>query len=341
MDRLTRDEQRQVEEHAAKMSAEQRAQTAAQIEESVRMGMAVQTPQEWDAMMTAQGRQDLVGQFNSRQAIAAKYMTMADVIKMANPEQPDPTKGAPQGYAWADPANHAAGVKPLAGYEATPDEYMKYVMEEASAGRKPLSRLEYSQAKAGKGFSVTTADGTTVQYGGAAGSNVEAKAAGNRQISTDIIIGAADKARQLIGMMSTGLIGKAAAYNPQSDAAELNRQVDVLKANAKVENLQAMRDASKTGGALGAVSDSENAMLAAKAGALDPASGAERFQAQLDDYEHTLLRIVHGPSEGDRIFSASRGGAYGQGSQQQSAPQSPALSPEIEDLLKKYPAAGN
>ena len=165
MDMLSRDEQRQIEAQAAQMSAEQRAQTAAQIEESVRMGMAVQTPQEWDAMMTAQGRQDLVGQFNSRQAIAAKYMTMADVIKMANPEQPDPTKGAPQGYAWADPANHAAGVKPLAGYEATPDEYMKYVREEASAGRKPLSRLEYSQAKAGKGFSVTTTDGTTVQYG--------------------------------------------------------------------------------------------------------------------------------------------------------------------------------
>ena len=114
MDRLTREEQRQVEEHALKLSADERAQTAAKIEDSVRMGMAVQSPQEWDALMTSQGRQDLVGQFDARQAIAAKYMTMAEVI--AQTKGADPAKGAPQGYTWTQPGNPTAGVTPLPGY---------------------------------------------------------------------------------------------------------------------------------------------------------------------------------------------------------------------------------
>lgn len=47
------------------------------------------------------------------------------------------------------------------------DEYGRYVQETLAQGGKPLSRIEYAQAKKGNGFSVTTADGTTVQMGGA------------------------------------------------------------------------------------------------------------------------------------------------------------------------------
>ena len=49
----------------------------------------------------------------------------------------------------------------------SPDEYQRYVKEEDAAGREPLSRLDYAREKKGNGFSVTTADGTTVQMGGA------------------------------------------------------------------------------------------------------------------------------------------------------------------------------
>lgn len=45
-------------------------------------------------------------------------------------------------------------------------EYNFYVEQEKAAGRQPMSVLEYEQAKKGQGFSVTTADGTTVQMGG-------------------------------------------------------------------------------------------------------------------------------------------------------------------------------
>ena len=77
-----------------------------------------------------------------------------------------------------------------------------------------------------------------------------------------------------------------------------------MTANAKIENLNAMRAASPTGGALGSVTEKESAMLADKSGALDPAS--PNFLRDLADYERTLLRIVHGNDEGDRIFEATR-----------------------------------
>lgn len=45
-------------------------------------------------------------------------------------------------------------------------EYNFYADQERAAGREPLTVLEFEQAKKGQGFSVTTADGTTVQMGG-------------------------------------------------------------------------------------------------------------------------------------------------------------------------------
>ncbi|MCX2699283.1 hypothetical protein [Ochrobactrum chromiisoli] len=136
----------------------------------------------------------------------------------------------------------------------------------------------------------------------------------NLATSTDIIINAAKSARELAksgGRMTTGVGGQVLSNIGESNAAELRRQVATLTANAKIENLQAMRAASTTGGALGAVSDSENAMLAAKTGALDPSASPEVFQRQLDDYERTLLRIVHGKEAGDSIFEETRGESGG------------------------------
>ena len=65
-----------------------------------------------------------------------------------------------------------------------------------------------------------------------------------------------------------------------------------------------MRAASPTGAALGGVSDKDLILLASKSGALDPAS--PNFERDLDDYERTVLRLVHGVEAGDRIFEATR-----------------------------------
>ena len=133
----------------------------------------------------------------------------------------------------------------------------------------------------------------------------DAATAANKQTATDVITGAASAARlaadeRVVG----GWLGAVAAINPGSQNAEVYRQVEVLKANASAENIAAMRAASPTGAALGGVSDKDLALLASKSGALDPAS--PNFKRDLDDYERTVLRLVHGVDAGDRIFEATR-----------------------------------
>lgn len=137
---------------------------------------------------------------------------------------------------------------------------------------------------------------------------------GNKQATlTDTIVGAASKARKLIGATTTGIPGQVLKGIGPSDAAELYRQTDVLKSNATIENLNAMRRESPTGGALGNVTEKEGAMLAAAAGAIDPAAGAERYKKALDDYELTLLRIVHGYDQGTAVFEQTRQQESGDG----------------------------
>lgn len=123
--------------------------------------------------------------------------------------------------------------------------------------------------------------------------------------ATDVITGAAAKARkaaaaQALGPTGTSIVGQL----PWTDSAEVLRQTSVLKSNATIEALNQMRQQSPTGGALGNVTEKEGAMLAAKAGALDPNSPT--FLRDLDDYERTLLRTIHGKEVGDRIFEQTR-----------------------------------
>jgi hypothetical protein len=97
-----------------------------------------------------------------------------------------------------------------------------------------------------------------------------------KMVATDTILTAADTARKLVDSgVNTGVFGAVMGANSQSQAAELRRQVDVLKSNASIENLTAMRQASPTGGALGSVTERENAMLASAAGALNPDADAK------------------------------------------------------------------
>lgn len=126
-------------------------------------------------------------------------------------------------------------------------------------------------------------------------------------VVSDTIVNEASKARAAMqgfgatgpGNWLTGGVG----FTP---AGQLNQHVSALKSIAAAENINAMRQASPTGGALGNASDADIKLLQDKAGALDPQS--PQFGSQLDDYERTLLRIVHGPEAGDRIFEQTREG---------------------------------
>lgn len=152
-----------------------------------------------------------------------------------------------------------------------------------------------------------------------------------KMVATDTILTAADTARKLVDSgVNTGVFGAVMGLNSQSQAAELRRQVDVLKSNASIENLTAMRQASPTGGALGSVTERENAMLASAAGALTPDADAADFKKALDNYELTLLKIVHGPVAGQQIFEATRGG------KRLPASSTAGADPDVDSILQQY-----
>lgn len=65
-----------------------------------------------------------------------------------------------------------ATAAPIQGFQpkdTAADEYQRYAQEETAAGRQPLSRIDYAQAKKGNGISMTMPDGTVVRVGGKSG----------------------------------------------------------------------------------------------------------------------------------------------------------------------------
>ena len=77
---------------------------------------------------------------------------------------------------------------------------------------------------------------------------------------------------------------------PGSEEKSIDNAVDTLKANVAFDRLQKMRDNSKTGGALGQVSEKELRLLEANLASLDPTSAD--FKKNLRTIRRTYERIV-------------------------------------------------
>jgi hypothetical protein len=82
-----------------------------------------------------------------------------------------------------------------------------------------------------------------------------------------------------------GITGKTGAFPdiPGSKAANARAKLNTLKSQVAFSVLQDMRANSKTGGALGAVSDKEGQLLENNLGALDTAQSVEEYQKALQD----------------------------------------------------------
>lgn len=302
-------------ERAASLSADEAAKHAAQIERGVAAATAATSPQQWDQIVTQFGAQDLVGQFGNKDAIINSYLGVAEGLKRVTPTVPEVS--IPSGYIPVDPNNPRAGVQLLPGYTPKSGPDVVVNMGDGAPGLGKLSS-DYGYVldpNTGKPvIDPTTGLPKAAPIPGspaaqeAAGSAGKARlSAGNAQIASETITTAATRAIDAAGQRAFGEYGQGLVEMiPQSDAAEVRRQVGVLKSQAIVSNLQAMRDASPTGGALGAVTAPELELLANKAGALDPSSPT--FQRDIEDYTKTLLKIVHGPEQGAVVFDQWKGG---------------------------------
>lgn len=104
----------------------------------------------------------------------------------------------------------------------------------------------------------------------------------SKLLATDNILNTVKEASGLTGEVYP-LFYDVTKFIPTTDARQLSGRVDTLKSALSFDRLQQMRDESKTGGALGNVSNVELGLLGSNLAALDPASGD--FAQQLEKVE--------------------------------------------------------
>lgn len=110
---------------------------------------------------------------------------------------------------------------------------------------------------------------------------------------------------------TTGIGGAIMQNIPGSTAKDTSALLDTIKANVGFEQLTAMRAASPTGGALGAVSERENALLQSVLGSVEQSQSAEQLTYNLKRLKNVYLDIIHGPGNGPPRERLDGGGQDG------------------------------
>ena len=112
----------------------------------------------------------------------------------------------------------------------------------------------------------------------------------NTAIDDALALAATDDSTTLI----FGPSGAAMSIVAGSARSDLEALMKPIEAEAAFSTLQAMREASKTGGALGQVSDKEIELLKNARGALSRSQSKEQFIQNLERYKETYNNIING-----------------------------------------------
>ena len=114
----------------------------------------------------------------------------------------------------------------------------------------------------------------------------------------------------------TGAIGSLVRNIPGTDAYDASAMIQTIAGNIGFDRLQQMREASPTGGALGAVSERELSTLQSVLGSLDQAQSQAQFERNLNRLEDIYTEIMRKasayPNANDFGFGG-QGGATQQG----------------------------
>jgi hypothetical protein len=111
--------------------------------------------------------------------------------------------------------------------------------------------------------------------------------ANNERIMTDVDLLLSKDLSKGVG----GVTAAAAGFIPGTEARDIRGDIQTLTANQAFQTLQKMRDASKTGGALGQVSERELALLEAAVANLDPNLSVDKFTTNLQKFRNELERV--------------------------------------------------
>ncbi len=183
-----------------------------------------------------------------------------------NPEQPKLMKG-PGGVMVPEVAGAQAYVEPQQPrapgqlYQIVgPDGKPQFVPAESAVGQQPFLKSEKPEA-------VADPEG-------------QAQDAQN-------VLAAIDNAKKLISWNTTGLVGQRLGEYGGTDAYDLRAALNTVKSSIGFDRLQRMREASKSGGALGAISERELDLLQSTIASIDAnqtgpqlANSLDRVQAQ-------------------------------------------------------------
>ncbi|AHD10001.1 hypothetical protein [Phaeobacter gallaeciensis] len=301
---------REAEAYAASLGAQERAAEAARVEQGIAQGMQFYQRGDLDGLNQLLGTvgEEPLQSLDEFPTVAAMYGDVLDKLKAVQELNAPPKPMSGPGKVQAD---IAAGLLP----EGTPLSNSPQTTVNVSSGsQNPVPGL----SKLGEGFTYLYNPDGTIKLddqgrpmaapvaGGPKDTSIqEAAQQSAKDTATDIVLNAATLAREAASNQDFGPAGtRIAALAPWTDSAEVIRQTDTLKSLAAAENLNAMRRQSKTGGALGNVTEKELKLLQDMSGALDPTS--PNFQRDLENYEQTLLRVIHGKSAGDKIYEQSR-----------------------------------
>lgn len=94
---------------------------------------------------------------------------------------------------------------------------------------------------------------------------------------------------------TTGVFGKMLSGVGGTNANSVGELVKTVKANSAFDQLQSMRAASPTGGALGAVSDTEMGLLQSAIGSLEQSQNSDQLVHNLKRVQGIYNEIVNGP----------------------------------------------
>lgn len=121
-------------------------------------------------------------------------------------------------------------------------------------------------------------------------------AADKTGLASDVVLGKLDELDALVAGSSTfspatGFGAETAAEIGGTRAADTKAVIDTINANLSFDNLAAMRAASPTGGALGAISDTEIKLLSSTLASLSQKQSPEQFAAHVKELKDIYSQI--------------------------------------------------
>jgi hypothetical protein len=156
----------------------------------------------------------------------------------------------------------------------------------------------------------------------------------NQLASVNLVDRTIEKALGQLSPKTTGIVGVGASKIPGTDAYTLKATLNTVVANLGFDKLQAMRDASPTGGALGQVAVKEIEFLQQTIASLDQGLSQEELAKNLGEIKASYARLQKALNESLSEKSATTKAPA-------NVPASPATTPaggSVLDIIRSFKA---